>query len=215
MDGFSLHLDDIACIRGDRLLFAQFHERVDPGGCLILTGPNGCGKSTLLRVVAGLARPFTGTVSLRREGTDFAVADHASYVGHRDGIKAPLTVREHLNVHAALHGTYPDVTGILKRLALDGIADLPGRVLSAGQRRRLALARLLAAPSSLWVLDEPTVGIDQAGIAVLEALLQDHRTAGGTVVVSTHTPIAAPDARTVALHRFAASPSWLGEDDAP
>ena len=180
---------DLSCIRGERLVFAGLSFRLEPGGALVLRGPNGSGKSSLLRLAAGLARPSKGVVAWN--GGDIA-ADRAShharlvYIGHADAVKPALTAAENLAFWTGLRGG-GDVAGGLRRLGLGDLAGIPARYLSSGEKRRLALAVLAASPAELWLLDEPAVGLDAASVALLEALIAEHRRSGGMVVLSTHT----------------------------
>src|SRR3982750_4393460 len=159
-----LEARDLACLRGERAVFAGLSFRLDPGGALLL-GANGAGKSTLLRLLAGLLRPEAGL--LLWDGTD-ALADRAAhaarlrYLSHQDALKPALTARENLSFFARLWGGQVDAA--LEALDLLPLAELPARVLSSGQKRRLALARLALAPAPLWLLDEPTVGLDAASV---------------------------------------------------
>jgi heme exporter protein A len=201
----------LACARGGRLVFARLGFTLGPGEALLLLGPNGSGKSSLLRVMAGLLRPFAGELAWG----DKPVADnpegHARrthYVGHHDAVKPVLSVAENLRFWARLHqpdGTAADraVTLALAQFGLAHLAEIPGKMLSAGQKRRTNLARLLAAPAPLWLLDEPTTALDRASIAALEGVLARHRAAGGMVALSTHAPIALPGARALHLDQFA------------
>lgn len=201
----------LGCIRGGRPVFAGLDFHLAPGQALLLLGPNGSGKSSLLRIMAGLLRPTVGTVLW---GTTPMIEDaeaHAArthYVGHHDAVKPVLSVAENLRFWARLH--QPDanaardaVETALDRFGLAHLRDIPGKMLSAGQKRRTNLARLLAAPSPLWLLDEPTTALDKGSIAVLEQVLADHRGHGGMVVLSTHQDITLPDAATLHLDRFA------------
>jgi len=192
---------DLACVRGERLVFAGLDLALSPGGAVRLVGPNGAGKSSLLRLLAGLLPPARGRicwrgVPLHEDPPGFW--DDLRYLGHHDAIKPVLTPREMLSFWAGQFGAGPDrVDKALERLGLGMVAGWPGRLLSSGQRRRLGLARLAASPGRLWLLDEPTVGLDQAGQAVLESMLAAHRAAGGIVALSTHTPVNLPDADIV------------------
>ena len=190
-----LAADGIAARRGERLVFGALSFRVPPGGALLLHGANGGGKSTLLRVLAGLGRLAAGR--LLWEGAD-ALAErslHAArlrYLGHLDALKPALTAGETLRLEAALRGSGASeahVAAALDAFALAPLAEMPVRVLSAGQRRRLALARVALAPAALWLLDEPSLGLDDASVARLGAAIARHRAAGGMVVAATHLPL--------------------------
>ncbi len=195
--------ESLGCVRGDRPVFAGLDFRLEPGGALLLTGPNGSGKSSLLRILAGLLPPAAGVLRWRGRPVEEAEPPHTSelhYLGHQDALKPALTVRENLAFWTRLRrGEEASVDGALARFALDHLAEVPGRLLSSGQRRRLALARLLAAPAPLWLLDEPGVGLDAASLTTLNAVLAEHRAAGGTVVAATHQPLDLPGAGVLSL----------------
>lgn len=200
----------LACRRGERLVFAGLDFRLPEGGALVLTGSNGSGKSSLLRLIATLLTPASGR--LLWAGTPVA-ADRPGYramidyVGHLDATKPALTARETLAFWAALRGaTGSAIDAALERFGLAAVADWPCRFLSAGQRRRLALARLIAAPSAIWLLDEPTSALDSDGEARLATAIAEHRDAGGRVAVATHQPLALHGAMPIVLDRFAVSP---------
>jgi heme exporter protein A len=186
---------ELSCWRGERAVFSGIDFMLPPGGALLLTGANGAGKSSLLRVIAGLIPLEDGVLSW--EGAD-ALADRVAharrlrYLSHQDALKPSLTARENLSFFARLHGG--DVEAALEAVDLLDLADLPARILSSGQKRRLALARLALAPAPLWLLDEPTVGLDTASVARLGPLLAAHRAAGGAVMAATHLPLPLPDA---------------------
>ena len=180
-----LRADGIAAFRGERLVLEGVSLAVAAGGALLLLGPNGSGKSTLLRVLAGLKRPDAGTVT----------APDPAYLGHADAIKPGLTAAENLRFVAAGRTIGP----ALDALGLADLAELPARMLSAGQRRRLALARLPLSQSKLWLLDEPTLGLDTASLGLLGRLLAAHRAAGGAVVTATHQDLELPGADVLRL----------------
>ncbi len=199
--------DDLACRRGERLIFRGLNCVLPAGGTLLLTGANGSGKSSLLRVLATLLAPETGQMVWG--GTPIA-ADIARYradlhyIGHLDAIKPALGVRETLLFWAGMRGErIPQIDAALDAFALDGIADWPCRWLSAGQRRRLALARLIVTPAPLWLLDEPTASLDADGERRLVAAIEMHRAAGGCAVIATHQALALGDARVLALEDYA------------
>ena len=187
-----LEVRDLAAMRGERLVFAGLGFGVAHGGALLLEGANGSGKSTLLRVLAGLGRAEVGVV--RWDGAEMA-AGMVAYVGHLDAVKPGMTVAENL----AFWGRPAAVAGALDRVGLGGLAELPARMLSAGQRRRLALARLVLSAAPIWLLDEPTLGLDAASVAGLGRMLAGHRGRGGVVVAATHLPLPLPGAETLRL----------------
>jgi heme exporter protein A len=203
--------EELACRRGERIVFVGVSFRLAPGGALVLTGANGSGKSSLLRLVAGLLMPAGGHLSWGTTPFTADLATHHSrlhYVSHQDGLKPAMTPREMLAFWAALRGRrLPRATAALDEalaaFALDAIADWPCRWLSAGQRRRVALARLLTAPAALWLLDEPTTALDGSGQAQLEAAIGAHRAAGGMAMIATHTPMTLADAANLELEDFA------------
>jgi heme exporter protein A len=196
----ALAVHDLACWRGERAVFYGLSFEVGAGGAMLLTGANGAGKSSLLRVLAGLIPAAEGRVTWNGED---ALADRVAharrlrYVGHADALKPSLTARENLAFYARLHGG--DAARALAALDLAELADLPARILSSGQKRRLALARLALAPVPIWLLDEPTVGLDAGSVERLGALLAAHRAAGGIVIAATHLPMPLPDARELRL----------------
>ncbi len=187
----------IACVRGERTVFTDLDFAVQPGGALVLRGANGSGKSSLLRLIAGLLQPAAGIVAWN----SVPVADDPDahrarlrYVGHHDAVKRALTVAENLAFWAGLHGGRRGTAEALDRLGLGHLANVPARLLSAGQRRRLALARIVATPAPLWLLDEPTVTLDEDGVSVVEALIAAQRANLGLVVVATHAELDLPGA---------------------
>ena len=201
---------DLVCVRGERRVFEGLSFAVAAGGLLVLTGPNGSGKSSLLRIMAGLLRPAAG--ALLWDGTPVAddpdaQAARLQYLGHLDAVKPVLSAAENLMFWAALHGGgAAEVTRALDGFDLGALAEVPGRMLSAGQKRRVALARLLAAPAEVWLLDEPTVGLDAASLARLTGAIAAHRARGGRLVVATHAAPEAPDAEVLELGDFAPGP---------
>jgi heme exporter protein A len=167
---------------------------VPAGGALLLLGPNGAGKTTLLRVLAGLKRRDAGTITL--DGTtDYA--GRVAYLGHQDAIKPGLSARENLTFAVRIGGGDP--AAALHDAGLSPLAALPARMLSAGQKRRLALARLSVLRVPLWLLDEPTIGLDTAAIARFGTALAAHRAEGGMVVAATHLPLPLPGADELRL----------------
>jgi heme exporter protein A len=190
----------LAAFRGERLVLRDIDFALPFGSALLLSGPNGSGKSTLLRLIAGLLRPAAG--KLTWNGAD-ALADlpaHArrvAYVGHLDAVKPGLTVAENLRFAARVGGgVVPEALAVV---GLVDLADLPARLLSAGQRRRLALARLALSRAPLWLLDEPTLGLDAPSVDRLAGLLSAHRREGGMIVAATHLPLPITDAVELAL----------------
>jgi len=196
----------LACRRGDRIVFERLDFALASGGALVLTGPNGSGKSSLLRLMAGLTPPAGGILAW--DGADVAEnpAAHRArlhFVGHADALKPVLTVAESIAFWAGMRGGGP-VGDALDRFGLLPLAEMPCRLLSAGQRRRVALARLVASPAPLWLLDEPLTGLDSDAVADLYDAIAAHRDAGGRIVLSTHAPLALAGSATLSLADFAA-----------
>lgn len=199
----------LQCRRGGRDVFAGLDFALAPGGALLLTGPNGSGKSSLLRLMAGLLRPAGGKLLWDSRPVAEQAETHAArlhYLGHLDAVKPVLSVAENLRFWAALRGGTARLEAALDAFALTELAAVPGRLLSAGQRRRLALARLVAAPAELWLLDEPSVGLDHASVGRLSAAIAAHRASGGRVVVATHTALDLGDPQRLSLDALAPPP---------
>jgi heme exporter protein A len=195
----------LACRRGERLIFRRLDFTLPAGGVLVLVGPNGSGKSSLLRMMAGLTPPESGTLAWA--GTDIREDDGAHharlhFIGHSDALKPVLSAAETLAFWTKMRGATGDVGTALARFGLANAADLPCRYLSAGQKRRLALARLIAAPAPLWLLDEPLTSLDSDAAAQLLAAIAAHRATGGRVVLSTHAPIELGEAARLSLADF-------------
>jgi heme exporter protein A len=186
--------ESVSCFRGDRLVLEGVGFGVPEGGALLLLGPNGAGKSTLLRVLAGLKRLDAGRV-LFDGATDYAGS--VAFLGHHDAVKPGLTALENLSFQAKLAGG--DALAALDSVGLAALANLPARMLSAGQKRRLALARLALSRAALWLLDEPTLGLDTAAVERFGTALATHRAAGGVVIAATHLPLPLPAARMLRL----------------
>ena len=187
----------LAVSRGGRPVFADLSFTLSPGELLAVTGPNGAGKSTLLRLVAGLLRPTAGTVVLE-EAEDAAIGANAHYLGHLDALKPGLTVRQNLDFWRLLWGG-GDIDAALTAVGLEPLGDLHAAVLSAGQRRRVALARLLVAPRPLWLLDEPATALDASAETGLGRLIADHLSGGGMAIAATHRDLPLKPTATLAL----------------
>lgn len=203
----------LSAVRGEKRLFSGLDFRLPPGAALVLSGPNGSGKSSLLRLMAGFGRPVAGhfawdDVEILRDAEAHRLRLH--YVGHQDGLKPALTVTETLRFWAALGGeNLADPATALAPLGLAHLALTPCRFLSSGQRRRLALSRLSVRQAPLWLLDEPAVGLDAAALGALSALIRQHRTTGGSVVLSTHQGITLDEALTLSIAEF----PWRRSED--
>lgn len=196
----TLVVDRLACIRSGRPVFAGLSFDCSAGDIVLLSGANGAGKSSLLRILSGLLRPAAGAISWRRGDPDGERVETPAlaYCGHRDPVKAWLTVQEHL----AFWSNWSDASDIAVAAEAFGIAHLMGRngnLLSAGQRRRLALARLAVSDAPVWLLDEPTASLDEDGVRLVEQALEHHRASGGLSIVATHLPISVTDAQILAL----------------
>lgn len=201
----NLVVEQLQCIRDDRILFDDLNFSLSAGELLQIEGPNGSGKTTLLRILCGLTLPTNGIVYWQGQNIQTLKSQyrtHLAYVGHTGGIKADLTPIENLATAKAL-STYPTNTALdtaLEQVGLYGFEEVLTRTLSAGQQRRLAIARLLVTQAPLWILDEPLTALDKAAIALIERLLDQHVQEGGMVIVTSHQPIHCKTARTLLLN---------------
>lgn len=179
-----LEVENLAAARGLRILFEGLSFALSGGEVLELRGPNGSGKSTLLRILAGLTRAHAGTVRFKGQGED---EPGRHYLGHLDAVKPSETAAEQAEFWARYFGRAPaEALKAMKRVGLNGREQVPGRGLSAGQKRRLALVRLLVEPRPIWLLDEPTAALDVEGRALVTQLVAEHRASGGMVIAAIH-----------------------------
>jgi heme exporter protein A len=183
-----LEARELTIVRGGREVFSGLDFGVASGEALLVTGPNGAGKSSLLRTVAGLVRLAAGTLTLDGGDPELTPGEQAHYLGHQDALKPSLTVAENLSFWAQYLGGNPG-TDALAEVGLESLAALPAGYLSAGQRRRLSIARLIAVKRPLWLLDEPTTALDRAAQERFAGLMQRHLAGGGMIVAATHGPI--------------------------
>jgi len=195
----SLTLSNITCARGDRVLFSGLNMTVARGEALLVRGANGSGKSSLLRLIAGLLRPATGDVGWTGDEGDTSLQTRLHYLGHLDALKASMSVTETLLFWARMMAGASDIAPAIKAWHLATLADLPCGVLSAGQRRRVALAQLSLTARPLWLLDEPTGPLDQAGVALVENAIRHHCGAGGIAVIATHRAMDIGETRVLDL----------------
>ena len=180
----------VKCVRSGREVFSELDFTAASGEALAVTGPNGSGKTSLLRIVAGLLTLAAGSIGLEDGGQELTVAEQAHYLGHRDAMKPALSVLENLAFwRDFLGGEIFDPIESLAQVGLNHAAGLPAAYLSAGQRRRLSIARLLAVRRPIWLLDEPTSALDAAGQTLFAGLTRDHLARGGLVVAATHAPL--------------------------
>jgi len=196
-----LEAEDLACNRGERRIFSGVAFALRSGDALVVRGRNGAGKSTLLDLLAGRLHPAAGTLRLLDAG-DRTLPECLHYVGHRDALKAALTARENLDFARGFLGSPALTSGeALEAVGLAHAGGLPVAYLSAGQRRRIALARLLVAHRPLWLLDEPTSALDAASQETLLRLMEEHRGRGGIIIATTHAPLALGGAKEIRIER--------------
>ena len=200
--GLALVVENLAVARGGVAVLEGVSLSLAPGEVLELRGANGVGKTTLLRTLAGLQPALAGAVS---------GAEDVAYAGHADGLKAMLTVGENLAFWAAVYGGTVGVA--LAALNLVALSDRRAADLSAGQKRRLGLARVLVSGRRVWLLDEPTVSLDAASVALFGAVLRGHLAAGGSALIATHVDLGLPEARALDLTGFRAGPGFAGAFD--
>jgi heme exporter protein A len=180
----------VRCVRGGREVFSELDFEAASGEALAVTGRNGSGKTSLLRLIAGLLTMAGGSIDLEGGGAELTLPEQAHYLGHRDAMKPALSVLENLAFWRDFFGGEAfDASQSLAAVGLDHAAELPAAYLSAGQRRRLSIARLLAARRPIWLLDEPTSALDAAGQSLFATLMGDHLAGGGLIIAATHTPL--------------------------
>jgi heme exporter protein A len=199
-----LSATDLACRRGGRDVFAGVSFSVAAGASLAIRGRNGAGKSSLLRMVAGLVRVASGRLALEGGDPELTIGEQAHYLGHLDALKPSLSVAENLQFWSAFFDAdnadlNADLAEALRTVGLDAVADLPAAYLSAGQRRRLSIARLLAVKRPLWLLDEPTSTLDDAAQVRLAEIMRAHLAGGGMILAATHGALGLDDARELRL----------------
>jgi heme exporter protein A len=200
-----VHADNLTVARGARTVISALSFQAEAGEALLVVGPNGAGKTTLIRTIAGFIRPAAGTITLKGDSSDRDLGERCHYVGHLTGVKANLTAAQNLDFWAA----YLDDSGqahrrdrvdtALDRFGLAALADYPAGLLSAGQKRRLGLARLMVAERPIWLLDEPTVSLDAASSELLAGLIRAHLATGGLVIAATHLPLGLEDPKYLRL----------------
>jgi heme exporter protein A len=197
-----LSASNLACHRGGREVFAGVSFAVAAGEVLAVTGRNGSGKSSLLRTVVGLVRVAQGSLTLEGGDGELTIAEQAHYLGHQDALKPSLSVAENLTFWAGFLGRKAaDIAAALAAVGLDSLADLPAAYLSAGQRRRLSIARLVAVKRPIWLLDEPMSTLDAAAQDRLGGLMRAHLAEGGLILAATHGPLGLAATRELCLDK--------------
>lgn len=194
-----LSAHDLACTRGGRPVFAGLNFAVSSGEALVVTGRNGAGKSSLLRMIAGLVRIADGRLTLDGGDAEASIAEQTHYVGHHDALKPALSVSENISFWTAFLGGHERSETALEAVGLAPLAGLPAAYLSAGQRRRLSIARLVAVTRPIWLLDEPTSALDAPSQARLADLMRGHLAGGGIIVAAAHGPIGLDSPREMRL----------------
>lgn len=209
---------NLSCIRGDRPIFSDLDFDLPTGRALVLSGANGSGKSSLMKIIAGLLPLQQGTLTYSDEtivGDKDWISHNLCYLAHKNGMKPEMTVAENLAFWANLERHQGDVALEAAKIGIDHCLDLPVSYLSSGQARRAALTRVLCHPGKIWLLDEPTVGLDHGGVELLAGLMNDHLNRGGRILAATHIELGlAPDKTTkLNMSDFAGKPMIMMEDD--
>lgn len=213
-----LELVDIRCEQDQRILFEPLSLRCEAGDCIQVLGPNGSGKTTLLRCLAGINHNFVGELFYQGRPVTkqrWGLQRDMLYLGHLSGIKPTLTPLENLAFYAAIHdgASSNDLINALYQTGLGGYEETPCHQLSAGQLRRVALARLMLSSARVWILDEPFTAIDKAGVASLESLLKGHSEKGGVTLITSHQDLTLTNLQSINLIPFIAAQNEYGYDD--
>lgn len=193
-----LNGDNLTCERGGRIVFREMRFSVSAGEMLQLTGPNGSGKSSLLRMIAGLNEPAAGSLKLNGGSAELGIGQQAHYIAHQEAVKGALSVAENIGFWTRFLGG-DAAAEALETFGLTRLANYPAGLLSAGQKRRLALSRLVAVRRAIWLLDEPTVGLDTASQASLAQVMTRHLNDGGLIIAATHVPLGLDASRRLEL----------------
>lgn len=196
-----LRIKKLSLRRGNRLLIKDLSVELQKGESLLLTGPNGVGKTTFIRALAGFIAPFSGEISYKAQDhvTDIE-PDSLHYIGHKNGLRASLTVLENLEFWAEFYGASRPVKEVMELFSLTTLMDIPAGYLSAGQKRRLGLARLVMVKRPIWLLDEPTVSLDKRSVNLLAETARDHIEDGGILIAATHIPLGIPFTKEIELN---------------
>ncbi|MGH1406463.1 MAG: heme ABC exporter ATP-binding protein CcmA [Rhodomicrobiaceae bacterium] len=208
----ALKIEEISLKRGNRLLIKDLNFSLKKGESLLITGPNGVGKTTLIRSIAGFIEPLTGKItyhhqtqtnnqSHKPEDDDENIREHIHYIGHKNGIRTSLTVLENLEFWQSFFGSVTDLKKIIKTYFLESLINIPAGYLSAGQKRRLGLARLSIVERTIWLLDEPTVSLDEMSANIVANAANDHLKRGGILVAATHIPLEIPFTQHIQLSK--------------
>ncbi|TPF75422.1 heme ABC exporter ATP-binding protein CcmA [Brucella gallinifaecis] len=198
-----LSAENLAGERGGEAIFAKLSFALSSGEALIVTGPNGSGKSTLLRIICGLLAPEEGQIALVEDATTLPVRTACHYLGHQNAMKPALSVRENLLFWQKFNGAAAhDIGEALEAVDLPGVEHLPFGYLSTGQKRRVAIARLLTSYRPLWIVDEPTAGLDRASEARFAELMREHMRDGGMVIAATHIPLGLENVHTLDMAQY-------------
>jgi len=199
MAAMRLEGEELTCVRGGREVFRGLAFTISSGEALLVTGRNGAGKSSLLRMIAGLVRVAGGRLEITGADSERSIPEQAHYLGHQDALKTSLSVAENLEFWTRYLGGGGPVQAALAAVGLDALADLPAAYLSAGQRRRLSIARLVAVNRPIWLLDEPTSALDREAQQCLAKLMAEHLALGGMILAATHGPVGLEKARELRL----------------
>lgn len=196
-----LKITDLHLSRGDRLLIKNLNFKLSKGQSLKIEGANGVGKTTLIRAIAGFITPDKGKINFTFDNKDLSKREQIHYIGHKNGIRTSLTVLENLEFWASFYNTQPSLMQIAQTYALKSLLHIPAGYLSAGQKRRLSLSRLSMSKRPLWLLDEPTVSLDQQSVKLVANAAQNHIEEGGILIAATHIPLEIEFTNTLTLSK--------------